>query len=193
MEKEPINPEHDELIELVRRCIDKDNRAIREIYSHFEKKVMGICLRYLKNQDLAEDAFQDAFVRIFQKLGTIDLKNGNIPAWIYKVTVNVAIAHWKKTTQDKLQVSFEDSPTNVDVPFSLPDNLEFEMINSLINRLPEQQRIVFNMFAIEGYSHHEISELLSCSEENSRTRLSRAKRSLMNMYININKTIEPVD
>ncbi len=182
-----------ELQQFIQQCIDGNNRSRRLLYDEFEGDVMAICIRYLKNRELAEDTFQEAFIRIFQKIHTYDHHKGPLIAWIYRLVSNVAIRQWQKKKLAYSDINDDSFEFNTETSVELPDNLELEFLKSLINKLPEGQRIVFNMYIIEGYTHKEISEILGNSEVASRAQLARAKSKLMEMYqesTKINSTFE---
>jgi RNA polymerase sigma-70 factor (ECF subfamily) len=139
--------------------------------------VMTVCRRYAPDQAGAEDILQDAFVKLFRTIHSYDDQKGAIDAWIRKITVNTAIEHWRKWRKQWQILSdahFPESAAEAD------SNLYWdeEALLQLIADLPPGFRIVFNLFAIEGYSHQEIAQALNITESASRSQLARARKWL---------------
>lgn len=142
----------------------------------FSPLVMGVCIRYVKNREQADDVFQEAFIRIFQNIHQIkDWKS--IHGWVKRITVNVALDHLKS-------IRFDDDLDNLGHELSdqfysdLIDRLSNEVIIEAINKLPDGYRLVFNLSVVDGYSHKEIAEQLGIGESTSRSQLVHAKRML---------------
>ena len=160
---------------------------MRIFYDSYSGKIMAICKRYETKNVLAEDVFQDAFIRIFDQLNKYDASKGDLGGWIYRVTVNVAL----KLIQKEKRLIYEDSEVEPEerCDLSILSDLGIEELYSLIEKLPEGQRFVFNLYIIEGHSHKEISELLNITESTSKSQLRRAKAQLAMM---INRLKEKV-
>ncbi|WP_429737183.1 RNA polymerase sigma factor [Arachidicoccus sp.] len=162
--------------DLIDGCKAANRLAQQKLYNHFSGKMFAICLRYAKDQMNAEDILQISFVKIFTKIK--DFKgDGSFEGWMRKVVVNTAIEHYRKNIK-LLQVA---SRENVEVDLAddtIFDKLEVNDLLKLVNNLPDGYRLVFNMYAIEGYSHKEIAGLLKISEGGSKSQLSRARQIL---------------
>lgn len=141
----------------------------------------GICLRYAANEDEAEDVLQESFIRAFKKLDSYSQKNP-LGAWLRKITVNTALEQYRKNKSLKsLSVLFDSSEVNGVVEDDAIEQLELEDLLGKIQSLPVGFRTVFNLYAVEGYNHKEIGELLGISEGTSKSQYSRARMLLRSM------------
>jgi RNA polymerase sigma-70 factor (ECF subfamily) len=135
----------------------------------------GICLRYSKNEAEAEDLLQDSFIKAFDKLDTFNHK-GALGGWLRKLTVNTALEYYRKNKIDSQPLTLiTDEP---DDRIDAIQKLELDDLVSKIQHLPIGFRTVFNLYAIEGYTHKEIGQLLSISDGTSKSQYSRAKKLL---------------
>ncbi|MFM6935586.1 MAG: RNA polymerase sigma factor [Flavobacteriales bacterium] len=162
---------------LIDRCIQRDEKARKELYDLFSAQMFSVCLRYAKNRSQAEDIFQDAFIKVFENLPKLTNKN-QFPGWIKRVFVNTAIdnirANNKYESNEHLHVIEHFS--NVDP--SVLDEMAHDDLLELIQTLPPRAKIVFNLFVMEGYSHQEISDELGISVGTSKSHLFDAKNIL---------------
>ncbi|HMR18588.1 MAG TPA: RNA polymerase sigma factor [Sphingobacterium sp.] len=163
------------------------DRSQEFIYKRYYGYLMAVAIRYLKDEMEAEDVVNEAFVKVFRKIGEFispseeELIDRAFRSWIAKITVNTSI--------DKLRVRKETNSLD-DIPLSdlsrhavsVSTVLEEQDILKLLNHLPDIQRSIFNLYEIEGYSHQEISEMMSIPESTSRTYLTRAKVRLRKLY-----------
>ena len=141
----------------------------------------GICLRYAANEDEAEDILQDAFVRGFKNLDKYSAK-GPLGAWLRKITVNTALEQYRKNKSLKnLASMFEQTDINLTVEDGAIEKLELDDLLRKIQKLPTGFRTVFNLYAVEGYNHREIAEMLNISEGTSKSQYSRARVLLRTM------------
>lgn len=161
---------------LVKKCIDGDQRAQRALFEKFAPKMLGVCLRYAKERAQAEDVLQDAFIKVFTKIG--DYKGGSLEGWIRRIMVNTSLDQIRKNHkfQDNIDIDKVDYKV-VDNGFII-EGLMAEDLMILINTMPDGYRTVFNMFAIEGYSHKEIAKELGVTENTSKSQYSRARAFL---------------
>jgi RNA polymerase sigma factor (sigma-70 family) len=159
--------------ELVRACMAEKANMQAALYKRFAGKMYGICLRYAATTAEAEDLLQQGFIKVFLNLSKF--REGSLEGWIRKIMVNEAIDHFRKQKQNV--VDFQESiPENhLDNSASILENLEAETLLNLIKKLPDGCRMVFNLFAVEGYSHAEIGKILGISEVNSRSQFHRAR------------------
>jgi RNA polymerase sigma factor (sigma-70 family) len=164
-------------ITLVSACTKGDSRAQRALFDKFAPKMLSICKRYIPNGEESEDVLQDAFVKIFQKIGDFK-QEGSLEGWMRRIVVNTALdairknKKWLGVAQVEAvenQVSFDDNAF---------DNMDVNHLLQMINEMPDGYRVVFNMFAIEGYSHKEIADTLGVSENTSKSQYSRARAFL---------------
>lgn len=163
--------------DLVQACIKQERIAQRQLYELFAGKLLVTSMRYMKNKADAEDVLQDAFIKIYQKLPTFRF-DCPLEAWLRKIVVNTALKelqnqpNWMQHTDSE---TVSDSLEDADFTLS---NFQFEQLMEVVNSLPDGCRTIFNLYAIEGYQHNEIAELLGISEGTSKSQYSRARTLL---------------
>lgn len=162
---------------LAKNCIEGDQRAQQKLFEMYAPKMMGVCLRYMKDQARAEDVLQDGFVKVFTKLEKYT-GNGSLEGWVRRIMVNTALDELRKTNKFKANVSMDDVDYMVGSDAEVLSSLIEEDLLKLIHEMPDGYKTVFNMFAIEGFSHKEIGEKLGISENTSKSQYSRAKAYL---------------
>lgn len=173
-----------ELDKLWQECRLQNRRAQEQLYNYFSKKMFAICVRYAYTTLEAEDILQNGFVKIFTKHTLYD-GIGSLEGWMKKIMVNTAIETYRKN-QGKYTESIEASES-IQMTSSLnADQTEYKDLLALIQQLPLGYRTIFNLYAIEGYSHKEIADLLAISEGNSKSQLSRARQWLQARLVNQN-------
>lgn len=169
-------------------CVFHSNeRSQSYLYKRFYGYLMAVALRYVKNEMEAEDVVNESFVKIFQKISKFEILEDDLSleksfkGWIARITVNTAIDKLRsqKTTLDIDDINEVDISNKT---VSSTTSLEVNDILKLMNELPEIQRMIFNLYEIEGYSHEEIGEKLNIPDSTSRTYLTRAKSKLRNLY-----------
>ncbi|MEQ8415822.1 MAG: RNA polymerase sigma factor [Imperialibacter sp.] len=161
------------LKKLVKDCSKGRSDARRELYELYASRFMGLCYRYAKSVDDAEDIFQDGFIKVFENLHT--LKNPDaLEAWMKRIFVNEALKFiGRNNTFMMVDYSYAEMRPIED--FGVIDKLAIEDMTAIIRRLPDKMRIAFNMYAIEGYSHAEIAESLNISVGTSKSNLHDAR------------------
>lgn len=162
--------------ELIRACRKGNSKAQREVYQKFSSRMLGVCLRYIKAEDEAEDVMISGFTKVFMKIDQYQ-GDGSFEGWIRKIMVNEALGYIRKNKNMYLEVELEKAAIEPDYD-KLEKSLETEDLLKLIRELPSGYRTVFNLYAIEGYNHREIADSLGVSENTSKSQLSRA-RSLL--------------
>ncbi|HEY9005712.1 RNA polymerase sigma factor [Ohtaekwangia sp.] len=159
--------------ELIQGCLKRDRNAQKCLYDTYSSKMYGLCYRYVKDPMEAEDILVTAFMKVFDKIE--QFKNeGSFEGWIRRIVVNEALTHLRRNRSMYLETDLEQADREPDYD-NLSDRLETEDLLNLIQELPAGYRIVFNMYAIDGYSHKEIAEQLGISENTSKSQLSRAR------------------
>jgi RNA polymerase sigma-70 factor (ECF subfamily) len=162
---------------LVIECVKGNPRAQRMLFDRFSSKMLGVCLRYAKDSEQADDILQDGFVKVFTKLK--DFKNeGSLEGWIRRVMVNTALDQIRKNGKTLGDVSVDDVQYKIEINDHIAEQLMAEDLLKLINSMPDGYKVVFNMFAIEGYTHNEIADTLGISESTSKSQYSRARAYL---------------
>ncbi|MDH5399358.1 MAG: RNA polymerase sigma factor [Cyclobacteriaceae bacterium] len=166
--------------ELIEQCKKGNEKARKELYDLYADKMYGVCLRYIREPDTAEDILITAFMKIFDKIDQFQFK-GSFEGWIRKIMVNEALSFIRKSKNMYLEVDIDIVEHELDFG-QLGSQLEAEDLMKMINRLPTGYKTVFNLYAIEGFSHREIAHKLSIAENTSKSQLSRA-RVLLQKYL----------
>lgn len=162
------------VIQIWEKCKSKNRQAQSELYHLFSSKMYAVCLRYARDQDEASDILQNGFIKVFQKCELFE-GTGSLEGWIRKVMVNTAIETYRK---NKVQFLSTEDISGYEMNLSTSSSLhqlDYKDLLELIKQLPVGYRTVFNLYAIEGYNHKEIGEMLSISEGSSKSQLSRAR------------------
>lgn len=165
------------LDELIEGCVKSDSRAQQALYERFSPMMFAVCLRYVKEVAEAEDVLLKAFMKVFENMKKFRA-DGSLEGWIRRIVVNEALMYLR---QNKILHLTADVKTVHTVPAVKADHLEAEDLFNLVQQLPVGYRTVFNLYAIEGYAHAEIAEMLNISEGTSKSQLSRAKMMLRNL------------
>jgi RNA polymerase sigma factor (sigma-70 family) len=174
-----IMPELDDLEELLRQCKRNNKGAQAELYNLLAPKLLGLCMRYLQDRDMAEDVMQDAFVKIFMNLGSYR-GEGSFEGWAKRIAVNTALNALKV----KSKIYFERNLTLVEnIDFSEEDQIQLSTaeITACMNELSPGYRTILNLFLIEEFPHAEIAQKLGISESTSRSQYARARQVLMKL------------
>lgn len=164
--------------EIVKGCIRCNSAAQRQLYELFAPKMMAVCYRYAKDRDEAEDILQEGFIKVFQNLNKYE-NNGSLEGWIRRIIVNTAIDLIRKQKQMPLvELDEHVGASGLESEGDALGSLGLEYLMQLIQDLPPGYRLVFNMYAVEGYSHAEIAAELGINESSSRSQYTRAKSML---------------
>lgn len=157
------------------------NRVAQEkLYAFYASRTYGICLRYTHSVFEAEDILQEAFIKIFNQLKSYKMV-GSFDGWIKRIVINTAIDHYKANLKKHNHAHLELVKEYEIESFTLPQDLHEEDLLAMIDKLPEGYKMVFNLYAIEGYSHKEIADLLEINEGTSKSQLSKARRYLQTL------------
>ena len=166
--------------ELIQGCKNNDRKYQELLYRKYAKKMYGICMSYAKDRSMAQEILQDGFVKVFKKIDTFK-EQGSLEGWIRKIITNTALDYLRQ--KSKLYEFIDD---NKEVEEERLDNSILEKINAdgifkLIGQLPEGAKAVFNLYAVEGYSHKEIAEKLEITEGTSKSQFKRARSLLKSL------------
>lgn len=163
--------------ELVRACKREDGRAQKAVYERYSPLMLSLCARYVRSLDEAKDVLQDGFVKVFTRIGDYEGK-GSFEGWMRRIFVNTALESLRK----KNVLSFAEDATELEIQDTFEVNaiskISADEIHRLICSLPVGYRTVFNLYAIEGYSHDEVAEMMNISSVTSRSQFSRARTIL---------------
>jgi RNA polymerase sigma-70 factor (ECF subfamily) len=158
---------------IIEGCKKGKQRYQEELYHLLSPRMYGLCLKYANNRDDAKDIMQDGFIKVFQKIDQYGGK-GSFEGWVRRIMINTALEKYRSqvtiySLDERMPLSDEGVQTSV------IENLSAEDLLGLIRLLTPKYRMVFNLYAIEGYNHKEIGELLGISEGTSKSNLSRAR------------------
>lgn len=163
--------------QLVEACIRNERIAQRTLYEKYARRLFAIALRYMKNQDDAADVLQDAFVKVYKNIASFRF-DCPLEAWLKRIVINTALKALQKNKRMGFQEDVEFYSNELSVEETGIQRLALEQLMELIHQLPDGCQTVFNLYAIEGYKHNEIAEMLGISEGTSKSQFSRAKSLL---------------
>ena len=163
--------------ELIRRCKTGDRMAQKELYNRFAPKMLGVCRRYVKDLDAAEDVLVQAMYKVLTKLDKYS-GNGSFEGWVRKISVNESLMYLRKQKMEFIdELPIHEATDDWDIL----DKMQADDILGILNQLPDGYRTVFNLFVVEGYKHREIAEKLGVSINTSKSQLILAKKRLKNI------------
>lgn len=165
-------------------CQKNDSATQQLVYKTYGPKVFGVCKRYMKNRELAEEITMNSFLTVFQKCSQFN-NQGSFEGWILKITVNCCLMELRKNN-----LQFDDTAHDKIITSSINEiesRIENQDIEKMLEILPDCARVIFNLYAIEGYKHKEIAEKLNITEGTSKSQLNYAREKLKKVYF---KTIK---
>ena len=176
------------IVELVKRCKAGERKAQELLYKQFASKMLGVCCRYAKDKMEAEDMLQNGFIKVFQKIN--DFRGeGSFEGWIRRIMVHASIEYYRKHNRMMQLADLEEADTEAsDNPLAIA-KLEANDLLVLIQELSPGYRIVFNLYAIDGYSHKEIATIVGITEGASKSQLSRARSILREQVTKMERKI----
>jgi RNA polymerase sigma-70 factor (ECF subfamily) len=163
---------------IIKGCLKGNKKAQNKLYSQYASVLLGICIRYCKSKEDAEDILQESFIKIFSNIA--QLKNEDtIFFWMRKIVINHAIRQSYNKRNYVNQILFNDTEevNRLDISYSI-DNSSCEELLLMIQELPDGYQTIFNLYAIDGYKHKEIAEMLNISESTSKSQYANAKKLL---------------
>jgi RNA polymerase sigma factor (sigma-70 family) len=165
-------------IELIQGCLKENRECQRTLFNLYAGKMMTVCLRYTRHRAEAEDVLQDSFVKIFNNLDKFEGK-GSFEGWVRRIVINTALKAIERFSFQKEAIGLENIHESSSDP-SIFSELSANELLTVISKLPDGYRTVFNLHAIEGFSHKEIGEMLGIEESTSRSQLTKARATLQN-------------
>lgn len=173
--------------DIIRGCIKQDAACQKMLYNRFSSTMLGVCHRYARNTQDAEDIMQEAFIKVFSKMHQFKFE-GSFEGWIRRIVVNTALkkyslARYSKEVNvfdDKHEYEFYDEP-------SAYQHLSQKDLLALINDLPDGYRLIFNLYVIEGFPHEDIAKMLGIQAGTSRSQLVKARALLQKQLLNHKK------
>jgi RNA polymerase sigma factor (sigma-70 family) len=166
----------DNITELIKGCISNNQECIRKIYAMYSKKMYTLCVRYITDSEEARDVMQEGFIKVFEKIKSYSFK-GSFEGWIRRIMIYTSIDHLRNKVSFQSLSECNSMESEFDYNHIL-DDITSKEIFDMIQGLTTQCRTVFNLFAIEGYSHKEIAQLLGITEGASKANYFRARSVL---------------
>ncbi len=171
---------------IIQGCLRGDRISQKQLFDRYSGKMLAVCMRYARHRMEAEDLLQDGFIKVFTNLNQYKWE-GPFEQWVRKIMINNAIKNCNKKSFQNEYNAGDDLPDSVEEPEAIDQMAESELLK-MINELPEGYRLVFNLYAIEGFSHKEISESLQIEESTSRSQLVKARKALQEKLLKYQKT-----
>ncbi len=169
---------------IVEGCLAGKRKAYNVLYKRYASKMLGLCMRYSKSFPEAEDVLQEGFIKVFKNIDNFR-RQGSLEGWIKRIMINTAIDNYQSSLKYYFHSDIDEiAETKIlDGDRIMDDELQLEKVSKeklmeLIQELPDGYRMVFNLFAIEGFSHKKIAGMLYISESTSKTQLLKARRRL---------------
>jgi len=175
---------------ILQGCLKNHATAQRELYQRYSPKMLAVCFRFAHNREDAEDMLQDGFIKVFLQIHTFQGK-GAFEGWIRRIMVHTCINHLKKNKRFNESVDLIQASSAQVREESIPSIVQAKQIVDCIRLLPIGYRTVLNLYAVEGYSHKEISGMLDIEESTSRSQYTRARQMLEDILIRRNLIPEP--
>ncbi|MGM0932191.1 MAG: RNA polymerase sigma factor [Bacteroidota bacterium] len=164
---------------LIKRAVNQNREAQRQLYDEHSGKMLSVCRQYIKDFQQAEEVMLSGFLKVFLHLKSFK-NEGSFEGWMRRIMIRECISFLR--SNKKLQF-LEDEFSQTEIPETVSSELSVEEIQTLIDELPEGYRMVFIMYAIEGYKHAEIADLLKITEGTSKSQLFKARKMLQEKLI----------
>lgn len=169
--------------DLITGCRRGEHHAQQRLFDLYSSRMYSICLRYVRNTMQAEDVLVTAFTKVFDKIDQFK-GDGSFEGWVRRIIINEALTSLRKSRAMMIETDLQQAEREPDYD-RLSDHLEAEDLLKMIEQLPPGYRVVFNMYAIDGYSHKEIADHLGISENTSKSQLSRARTYLQKLLAEV--------
>ncbi|MBL7752399.1 MAG: sigma-70 family RNA polymerase sigma factor [Chitinophagaceae bacterium] len=167
---------------ILRGCLKNEASAQRELYNRYSARMLAVCYRFAHNREDAEDMLQEGFIKVFSQIHTFE-NRGSFEGWIRRIIVHTCINILKKNKKFNESVDIIHA-TGVQIrEESIPSIIQAKQVVECIRMLPIGYRTVLNLYAIEGYSHREIAQMLDIEESTSRSQYTRAKAMLEDVLV----------
>src|SRR6187399_3701051 len=167
---------------ILQGCLKNDSIAQRELYNKYSSKMLAVCYRFAHNREDAEDMLQEGFIKVFTQMHSFEGR-GSFEGWIRRIVVHTCINILKRNKKFNESVDLIHATTAVVREESIPAIIQAKQIVECIRLLPIGYRTVLNLYAVEGYSHREISNMLDIEESTSRSQYTRAKAMLEDILV----------
>jgi RNA polymerase sigma-70 factor (ECF subfamily) len=170
--------------EMLRGCQANEEQAQKFLFDKYSRIMTGVCLRYADSYEEAQDIVQDGFIKVFKKIKMFSGK-GSLEGWVRRIMVNTSLDYLRSIKNERFNVDIDDVSYKLKEDEAINSELNKEDLLQLVQSLPVGYRTVFNMYAIEGYTHREIGDELNISENTSKSQYSRARGILQKKLENL--------
>ena len=170
-----------ELENIIRSCQMQDAQAQKQLYKKYKDNLYAVCIRYISNSQEAEDVFINGFYKILTKIDSYS-GEGNFENWMRRIMVNESLMHLRKNAALKMKTVPLETAIIEEEWQEGEDEMTYEDVIKLLNKLPIGYRTIFNLYVFENYNHREISEMLNISINTSKSQYLMAKRKLIELY-----------
>jgi len=176
-------------LEIIRRCSEGEVRAQELLYRRYFSFAMSVAVRYTCDEGEAMEIVNDSYLKVLDKISEFD-EARSFRSWYGKIVVNSAIDNYRRSMKHTSHLPLSDIAQTEETEPEIDAELSAGDILSLFSQLPENYRVTFNLFEIEGYSHEEIGDMLGIAASSSRSNLARAKKLLRELYIRNFNTVK---
>ncbi len=163
-------------------CLKNDSTAQRELYNRYSPKMLSVCYRFSNNREDAEDMLQEGFIKIFTQINSFQNK-GAFEGWVRKIIIHTCINFLKKNKKFKESIDLDEATYLAIKEETVPSIMQARQVVECIRLLPIGYKTVLNLYALEGYSHKEIADILDIEESTSRSQYTRAKVMLESILL----------
>lgn len=171
--------------EMLKGCRANKEHAQKFLFNKYSRIMTGVCLRYADSYEEAQDIVQDGFIKVFKKIGMFSGK-GSLEGWVRRIMVNTSLDYLRSIKNERFNVTIDDVSFKLKEDQKVESDLQAEDLLQMVQSLPTGYRTVFNMYAIEGFTHKEIGNALEISENTSKSQYSRARTLLQKKLEEIN-------
>ncbi|MGB5323778.1 RNA polymerase sigma factor [Lutimonas sp.] len=172
-------------VHLIEKCKKNDNRAQMQLYDLYCKAMFNTAFNFIKDDDIAQDVMQEAFIKAFKKIGTYT-GEASFGSWLKRIVINQSLDWLKKQKLDTVELKEEIAFLPNDEPLEVDPEISMAVIYKCIEALPQKCKNVVKLYLLEGYDHQEVAQILEISEVASRSQLSRGKSKLKELLIHEN-------
>jgi len=160
--------------QIVKGCLRGESNAQKALFELYSGRMMSLCRRYAKSTEEAEDIFQEGFIKVYEKLNQFS-GTGSLGGWIRMVIVNTALIHIRRNKHQQNEDPIDEARSLDSGEMDALSKMSLDELERLIDSMPTGYKTVFNLFAVEGFAHKEIAEMLGISESTSKTQFLKAK------------------
>lgn len=172
--------------EIIRGCIGGERKFQRLLFDKYAATMLGVCIRYFRNIEEAEDAMQEGFIKVYANIDKFRFE-GSFEGWIRRIMINTALNYYRSNLKHYFHSDIEETEDRVILEKEFNQDFYVEDLLKIVRDLPPGYQMIFNLFEIEGYSHKEIAEILNISKNTSKSQLLKARKLLQKKLLQLSK------